>query len=128
VTTYLNYSGTYYEVDTMALPTSFTGTTGVVSSTFPIEITNPINYGSNSIYTLKFITENDIPANGFIRVKAPSQILIDINTTKALGTCATSKCTESTDKTQIIYLIPERSIKGTLITVQMGGLTNPRSF
>jgi hypothetical protein len=99
VTTYLNYSGVYYEVDTMALPESFMGTTGVVSSSFPIEVTNPINYGTNSIYTLKFITENDIPANGFIRVKAPTQIGIDINTTKALGTCATSKCTEETDST-----------------------------
>ena len=72
VTTYLNYDGFYYEVDTLSLPDSFTATTGVVSSTFPIEVTNPINYGQSSIYTLKFITENDIPANGFIKVTAPS--------------------------------------------------------
>jgi len=88
VTTYLNYDGFYYEVDTLTVDKSFTAVVGAVSSTYPIEVTNPINYGQNSIYTLKFITENDIPANGFIRVKAPSQVLIDINTTKATGTCS----------------------------------------
>lgn len=45
VTTYLNYDGFYYEVDTAKMDTSFIATTGVVSSTFPIEVTNPINYG-----------------------------------------------------------------------------------
>ena len=93
MTTYLNYNGIYYEVDEQNMPTSFTAVTGSVSPSGPIEITNPMNYGQNSIYSLKFTTENDIPANGYIRVTTPPQVTVDIQTTKATGTCAQSRCT-----------------------------------
>ena len=128
VTTHLNFDGFFYQVDTLALSTSFTGTTGVISSSKDMEISNPVTNGLDSIYTLTFITENDIPANGFIQVIAPSQITIDINTTKAKGTCAVRKCTEQTTRTQIVYLIDEQTPAGTEIEILIGGMVNPRSF
>jgi len=77
---------------------------------------------------LKFKTENDIPANGFIQIEVPEQIQIDVNTVKSKGTCAESPCTEATDKTKIVYLMTDGSAANTPITIQIGGVVNPRSM
>lgn len=64
-------SDQYFEVDHMAFDTSFTAKTGAVTANEGVEVSNAQVYGTDSIYTLKFTSENDIPANGFIQIEVP---------------------------------------------------------
>lgn len=128
MTTYLKVSEQFFEVDKQQEEKSFTALTGAVTTTEGVEVTNAQVYGTDSIYTLTFQTENDIPANGFIKVEVPPQIQIDINTVKSKGTCADSPCTEATNESQVQYLMTAGSKANTPIVIKIGGVVNPRSM
>lgn len=63
--------GSYYDVDTLSMATSFTATPGVITADSDMEITNPVTWGKNSMYTMKFTAQDDIPAGGYIKMVPP---------------------------------------------------------
>ena len=63
--------GTYYDVDTIAMATSFTATPGLVTADAEMAITNPVTFGRGSLYTMTFTCQDDIPAGGYIKMAAP---------------------------------------------------------
>lgn len=129
VTTHLLFDdGDYYQVDTYSMPSSFTASTGTITASGAVQVTSPVTYGTESIYTITITAENAIPPNGYIVVYIPPQIGADVNTIKATGTCTVRKCTTDTNEYQIVYLIPEGVPAGQSITLEIGGLRNPRSI
>jgi hypothetical protein len=53
------------------MATSFTATPGVITADSDMEITNPVTWGKNSMYTMKFTAQDDIPAGGYIKMVPP---------------------------------------------------------
>lgn len=72
ITTFLKFGADYHSVDTVTMPTSFEAKIGgITPAGRTVVVSEPQNFGKNSLYTLEFTTGSDIPANGFVEVAVP---------------------------------------------------------
>jgi hypothetical protein len=101
-TYYLASDSKYYVVDTNSWSTSFTATTGLLSADKDLSIDDPTNFADNAIYTFTFSEDSMVPLGGFIKIDFPPEINFDNVTALLAGTCATTTCTLSGDRSIII--------------------------
>ena len=81
-----------YKVDYGEADTSFTAEAGAVISTGPIEADDPVTWGSDTTYTLKFYCESMVPKRGRIEIFIPEPFEIFEDIVTSSGTCASATC------------------------------------
>lgn len=144
--TYIEYEEKFYLVDEGYSPTSFIAETGKVDpvpnpfddpSARPIKINTPQNSAVNVAYTFSFKMEDAIPASGYLRITFPDLVKMSASTTQSTGSCITYACNfperdenaaEEVPQKIVEILFPEGLAAETTHEVEIGGITNPRSF
>lgn len=127
ITTQNKIDGQYYTVDESTSPISFTATPGDITATAKISPSDPTNDAKSNIYTFKFRLENEVPKAGYIEVKMPPQIVMQPSSTLSTGSCRVYTCLNATP-TSVRLLIAEGFQAGGNVTLEIGGVTNPRSI
>jgi len=86
------FDGIVYDVDAGSAESTFVATTGKVIPTGEIEVIDPVTYGDDSTYILKFLCESMVPKGGRIDIYIPEPFEIRENVVTSSGTCASSTC------------------------------------
>lgn len=99
---------TFFEEDMVDSGTSdgsFKPTSGNIKGD-PIQITNPLTSGIDSVYTMIFEADSSIPKNGFIHIYMPERVGLRPSEVLSDGACTTENltCTE-VDKEQNLIII-----------------------
>lgn len=127
ISTYDMYNERYYMVDEATSSTSFVATPGAVTRIAEIVSSNPTNDAILNVYTFKMIMNHEIPRAGYIEVKFPPQVALLPSTTLSAASCKNYTCLDAT-KSSIRFLISNGTKQGEILTLEVGGVTNPRSF
>ena len=106
---------------------SFVAVTGNVIQTAPIEVIDPVTYGSTSTYILRFICESIIPDGGRIEIYIPEPFEIFENIVTSSGTCSSATCNVDVDDRTVEWTITEDIAPKTPIQFELKGLRNPRT-
>jgi hypothetical protein len=129
----------YYPVDIGTSTTSFVAEAGrldpYVRDQGTLEALNVVGEGGSTTYAtdsewdLTFTTTNGIPADGYIKVEFPSEVVMTPASTMSGGTCTDGWTCPETDATpsEIIYKVPDEVPAGENITITLVGITNPRT-
>ena len=120
-----------YTVDIGRVEATFTVLPGSVTATAAIEVSNPVTYGADSVYVLRFMIDHSVPKSGIIALDIPQPFGIDDR--KILQTSALCQkndlffCTSIPERTLELRTREEISA-GSEVTIELDGLRNPRTF
>lgn len=103
--TYTQIDGKYYVVDEGTSKTSFTTIPGIIRSTQPLKVSDPITFYKESTWTLTFSTENVITKGGYIKVETPKEINMNPSTSVSGGTCRKWSCPEKMATNKVIWFL-----------------------
>lgn len=103
--TYTQIDGKYYVVDEGTSKTSFTTIPGIIRSTQPLKVSDPITFYKESTWTLTFSTENVITKGGYIKVETPKEINMNPSTSVSGGTCRKWSCPEKMATSRVIWFL-----------------------
>jgi hypothetical protein len=92
-----------------------------------IEIPNPQNNERANIYAFEFELEDLLPKAGYIQITMPDSVKLSPSTTQSSGSCKVYTCIDATEQ-MVIFLMQDGYDAKERLTLQVGGITNPRSF
>jgi len=69
----------------------------------PLEVTEQITYGKDSIYKLAFTLEHMVPVGGILKVLIPSEMQINGLTPAFVGSCSSKTCKLNATEHTISY-------------------------
>jgi len=98
-----------------------------VTAVGTLKINNPTNYAKSNIYSMTFKLEDVLPKAGYVLITVPSDVLLSPSTTQSSGSCKIYTCTFA-DSKSVKFLMQAGLPLGTEITLDVGGVINPRSF
>lgn len=137
--------GKFYTVDEGEKKTSFTATAGALkaaTATDPapgssgndstknsLVVSNPQTYAKDSTWTIKFKAEHAIPNQGYIKLKMPSEVELNVDVTMSGGICAKWSCPrDDAKKDELWILVPQTIPAGEETIIEIVGVQNPRTF
>jgi hypothetical protein len=85
------------------------------------------NDAKSNIYTFTFTLEDEVPKAGYIEVTVPPQVVLQPSSTLSTASCKTYTCLNATP-TSVRFLIAQGLAAGQTVTLEIGGVTNPRSI
>jgi hypothetical protein len=101
----------------------------ITANSNTIEVSNPTNDVKSNIYNLKFTLESEIPKAGYIQVNFPEEIRLQVSSTLSTGSCKVYTCMNNyATESGVRFLIADGQAKGSEVNLEIGGVTNPRSF
>lgn len=128
VTTYTKVDNVYYAVDMASSNTSFKAEAGGITKTANIVASSYVTYNKNTLYTLKFRCDHTVPQLGYIAVTIPDDVIFSRSGAQSNGSCGSYQCSLSTDEKTLYFRSTFSEVAGeTDLTLQLGGVTNPRS-
>jgi hypothetical protein len=129
----------YYPVDKGDSDTSFIAEAGrlepydrdqgTVTALYVTGEGGSTTYATDSEWELTFTTSHGVPAEGYIKLEFPQEVVMSPASTMSGGTCTDGWTCPETDATesQIIYKVPDEILPGENITINLVGITNPRT-
>ena len=107
---------------------TFNAMSGLING-FPVQITNPVTSGINSVYSFEFVLSSSIPRKGIILIEMPEELTLRVSEVYSDGVCAlmsTLTCTSVKDG--VITIQTQEVIYGGSTHVwNVHGINNPRS-
>jgi len=133
ITTYTQIDAKFFVVDQGLITQSFVAAAGQVRpSTIPMIFSDKELGKENATWTFGFRPDHEIPANGYLKVTMPKEIVMNPGKTMKNGYCAKIGCkwtwpqSNATEK-YIIMLMLQRVPAGEHMIVDLAGITNPNT-
>jgi len=89
-------------------------------------VSDPITYYRDSVWSIRFSTENPVVKNARIRVQFPKDITMNPNTSISGGTCSEWSCPgKFATEDEIWFIVPKDIPAGEEIKLDIVGVNNP---